>query len=213
MLLIQVYFKINSFQGVLEMVVWLTTFLTVVLVDIDIGLLIGVIFSLMVLYIKGYKSTHALLGVVPDTDIYVDLKNHKDAVPIPRVKIFRHCGSINFASRGGFKKSLLENIAVDHQMIRRVSMTVATHETRKLQSLRTLILDLSGVAHLDNSGCQTFSEIRHEMTILDVNFFIASPNDRVYDALLHSSALGDRPFQIFSSVHDAVLHSKFSFDD
>lgn len=188
------------------MCVWLLTFGTVVIIDIDIGLLAGVLTSLLVLYIKGYKSTYSLLGVVPDTDIYVDLENHKRAIPVAHVTIFRFCGSINFASRGGFKRTLFENLP-DDKVIRRSSLIHTQTDTQKLQGMRTLILDLSGVAHLDNAGCQTFSEIKQEMRAINVKFYLASPNDCVYDALLKSAALGEATFQIFSSLHDAVLNS------
>ena len=194
------------------MIVWITTFLSVVIIDIDVGLFAGVLVSLVVLYIKGWKSFYCLLGVVPNTDLYVDLNTHKSAIAVPHVKIFRYCGSINFASRGSFKKNLFDNIGVDHRVIRRASMCETVHESRELQGMRTLILDLSGVAHLDNSGCQTFSEIKAEMKILDVKFLLAAPNDCVYDAILHSATLGEATFQVFSSLHDAVLYSEGRVD-
>ena len=193
---------------------WISTFLSVVIIDIDIGLLTGVLVSLFALYIKGFKSQYALLGVVPDThDIYVDLKAHKTATAIPHVKIFRYCGSINFASRNGFKKNLFDNIGVDHRVLRRASMCETTHENRQLHDMRTLILDLSGVGHLDCAGCKTINEIKQEMKTLDVQLFLCSPNDCVYDALLKSAVLGATTFQIFSSLHDAVLQSEVSLEE
>ena len=190
------------------MCVWILTFGTVVIVDIDIGLLTGVLTSLLVLYIKGYKSTYQLLGVVPDTDLYVDLMHHKRAVPVPHITIFRYCGSINFASRGGFKKCLFENLPVNDKG---ALLSENEQESQKLQKMRTLILDLSGVAHLDNAGCQTFSEIKQEMIALDVQFYFAAPSDCVYDAFLKSAALGEATFQVFSSLHDAVLHAHSTY--
>lgn len=121
-----------SQQSTLEAIVWLVTFFGVVLIDIDIGLLIGVCLSLVVLYIKGYKSYSYLLGEVPDTGIYVDLKTHKNAIEVPKVKIFRYVGAINFASRSTFKKELRDAIKVDHRVIRRASMISNTGESSKL---------------------------------------------------------------------------------
>lgn len=74
--------------------------------------------------------------------------------------------------------------------------------------MKTLIIDLSGTGHLDNSGCKTFTEIQSEMKLLGVKFFLASPNDCVFDALIHSSALGEGTFQVFATIHDAVLYSQ-----
>lgn len=174
----------------------------------------GVLVSILALYVKGFKSQYSLLGAVPDTkDIYVDLRTHKTAVPVPYVKIFRYCGSINFASRNGFKKNLFDNIGVNHQVLRRASMCENTNENRKLRDMRTLILDLSAVSHMDHAGCKTISEIKKELKVLDVQLLLCSPNDCVYDALLRSAVLGEATLQIFSTLHDSVLHSEVALDE
>lgn len=196
-------------EGVLEMAVWISTFLTVIIVDIDIGLLTGILVSLFALYLKGWKSYSCLLGQVPGTDIYIDLKTHREVMQVPNIKIFHYCGSINFASRAGFKKDLFNAIGVDHRVIRRASLCETATEVRGFgQGMRALIIDLSAVAHLDNSGCKTFTEIKNEMKLLDVKFFLASASDCVYDSLVHASTLGEPTFECFMTVHDAVLYAQ-----
>lgn len=61
----------------LEGLTWLCTFLSVVLIDIDIGLFCGIIMSIIALYLKGWKSYSSVLGVIPGTGIYVDITTHK----------------------------------------------------------------------------------------------------------------------------------------
>lgn len=46
-------------------------------VAIDIGLMVGVGLSVLVLIIKGLKPYTCLLGVVPGTEIYMDIKKYK----------------------------------------------------------------------------------------------------------------------------------------
>jgi solute carrier family 26, other len=199
-------------EGVLEMTVWISTFLTVVIVDIDIGLLIGILVSVFALYLKGFKSYSCLLGQVPGTDIYIDLKTHREVAQVPNIKIFHYCGSINFASRAGFKKDLFNSIDVDFRAIRRhpsASLCESQAESRGFgQGMKTLILDLSAVAHLDNAGCKTFSEIRNEIKQLGVKFYLAQASDCVYDSIVHASTLGEAALECFSTVHDAVLYAQ-----
>jgi solute carrier family 26, other len=198
-----------SREGVLEMAVWISTFLTVVIVDIDIGLLTGILVSLFSLYLKGWKSYSCLLGQVPGTDIYIDIKTHREVTQVPNIKIFHYVGSINFASRAGFKKDLFNAIGVDFRTIRRASMCADAVEARGFgQGMRSLIIDLSAVAHLDNAGCKTFTEIKNEMKLLCVKFYLASASDCVYDSLVHASTLGEPIFECFSTVHDAVLYAQ-----
>jgi solute carrier family 26, other len=199
-------------EGIFETLVWIGTFLSVVIIDIDIGLMMGICISLLALYVKGWKAYDCLLGEVPETGIYVDLATHKGAHEVPDTKIFRYTGSLNFASKSGFKKSLFKKIGVDTKVLRRASVFAGRHETTGLQGMHSLIIDLSCVPHMDVSACKLFNEIKKEMQLLGVAFLLASPNDRVYDALLHSDSYNAGSFKQFATVHDAVLYVQGKLD-
>lgn len=57
--------------------VWIVTFLTTVIVSIDIGLISGICISLLSIIIQGQRPYTCLLGVVPNTDLYLDCKRYK----------------------------------------------------------------------------------------------------------------------------------------
>lgn len=118
-------------QSKLEALVWLVTFFAVVLIDIDVGLLLGILVSLSVLYFKGFKNYANVLGVVQNTELYVDVETHKNAKELDRVKIIRFCGSINFSSKSTFKKAIMQATNVDYRLIRRVSMLQDRRESVK----------------------------------------------------------------------------------
>lgn len=99
-----------SQEGFLEVFLWICTFLAVVFTDIPIGLFIGLAISLLSIYIKSWRSRSYILGLAPDTDIYVDIKTHELAVEIPRIKIFKFCGAINFLTRSGFKNKFMKKV-------------------------------------------------------------------------------------------------------
>lgn len=61
----------------LDAMVWMATFLTVVIVSIDVGLLVGIVLSLSCIFIRGMKPYICLLGHVPNTDLYLDVKRYK----------------------------------------------------------------------------------------------------------------------------------------
>lgn len=196
-------------QGKLEVCTWICTFLGVILIDIDIGLFIGICVSFLALYIKGWRSSCALLGSVSGSNIYVDLNYHKAAIPIPYTKIFHYQGSLNFATRNAFKKSLYGAIDVDHRKIRRASLIGDKNGGSKLlNDFRILIIDLSSMWHLDVAGSAILTEILKEMQLLNVKVYLANPMDRVYDTLVHSMALGEGPFEILPTLHDAVLYAR-----
>lgn len=59
--------------------IWLVTFSSVILIDIDIGLCVGVLSSLIYITVLGQKVKVEVLGNIPNTDIYV-YKNKYQAV-------------------------------------------------------------------------------------------------------------------------------------
>ena len=56
----------------IDATIWICSFLGVVIVDIDYGLVIGIIISLFVLLSRNQKPATAKLGNIPNTDIYLD---------------------------------------------------------------------------------------------------------------------------------------------
>lgn len=204
--------KVFYQQGKMEAAIWVITFAGVVIIDIDIGLLLGVILSLVSLYLKACKSYSCILGQIEGSGIYVDLKHHKNANEVPTVKIFRFIGSINFASRSSFKKTLYKKLNLATQTVRRASLSNMGFESKKLHGIQTVVIDLSSIICIDSAGSKTLSEIQKEMQILGILFLVAGPSDLVYDALLHAQAMGDGPFNIFPSIHDAVVFSQGKAD-
>lgn len=61
----------------LDALVWIVTFLTVVFVSIDIGLLVGIATSLITIFVLNFKPYTCLLGSVPQTDLYLDVNRYK----------------------------------------------------------------------------------------------------------------------------------------
>ncbi|XP_052871779.1 prestin [Anopheles cruzii] len=209
-MLIQVY-HIKKFhrEGQLELFVWCVTFLSVVIIDIDVGLLIGVVVSLVALYVKGWKTYHHLLGTVPDTAIYVDIGSHQRAEELPYIKIFKYTGAINFANKSTFRKALYKQTKV----LQRTNVSLVPRyngESTGLQATRTIIIDLSSVPHIDTAACKMFTDIKTQLEKLSVTLLLATPADCVYDTLIHAEAIGEGGFLIFPTIHDAVLHAQGS---
>lgn len=61
----------------LDAIIWLATFLAVVIVSIDVGLLVGIVLSLACIFIRSLKPYTCLLGHVPNTDLYLDITRYK----------------------------------------------------------------------------------------------------------------------------------------
>lgn len=76
----------NSFDGF----IWMVTFLTVVVINIDIGLLIGISLNLIMIFVRNIRPSVCLLGNIPNTELYVDINQYEKAKEIQGVKIFQY---------------------------------------------------------------------------------------------------------------------------
>ena len=56
----------------LDALIWISTFASVVIIDIDYGLGIGVAVSLVTLLWRNQRAYACILGEIPNTGIYVD---------------------------------------------------------------------------------------------------------------------------------------------
>jgi len=90
----------------LDAVVWVISFLATVLIDIDIGLAFGAIASISVLVYRGHRPHVAILGRLPESELYVDTSVYPTAVEEPGMKIFRWVGAIQFANGEVFQNAL-----------------------------------------------------------------------------------------------------------
>ncbi|XP_046639394.1 solute carrier family 26 member 6-like [Daphnia pulicaria] len=87
----------------LDSIVWMSTFLAVVIVDIDIGLGVGVVASVTVLIYRGHRPYAATLGHLQGTEMHVDVELYSAAVEAPGIKIFHWAGAIHFANGETFR--------------------------------------------------------------------------------------------------------------
>ncbi|XP_035825356.1 prestin [Aplysia californica] len=115
--------------------VWLVTFLSTVFLDVDLGLLIGLIYNLVPILLRTQEPYVTLLGRLPDTDVYVDTKVYSNAVPVSGIKIFKFEAPLYFANMEKFKAALVKETGVDPHYLRTVKaniketdMTLRHHE-------------------------------------------------------------------------------------
>lgn len=181
------------------------------------SLFVGIGISVITLYIKGWRSWNCELGNVPATNLYVDIATHGQALTIPNIRIYRHNGPINFVFGNSFKTSLYRAMGITSKAIREATKTVTDvtttavepAEPRKSFGFRCLIIDLSGVSHVDVAGVKCIWTIHNEIKRLGVQLILSGPNDHVYDIFSNADRdFGIHNLIVLASVHDAVLFGR-----
>ncbi|XP_076060912.1 solute carrier family 26 member prestin isoform X2 [Oratosquilla oratoria] len=116
------FLQFNDFFAVWKLskadgAIWIASFLGVVIIDIDYGLLIGVLTSLVVLLVRNQKPATARLGHIPNTDVYLDMDKYSAAEDVPGIKVFQFLGNLHFANREYFRSQLITQTRIDPRAI------------------------------------------------------------------------------------------------
>uniref|UniRef100_A0A023FTD8 Putative sulfate/bicarbonate/oxalate exchanger sat-1 n=1 Tax=Amblyomma parvum TaxID=251391 RepID=A0A023FTD8_AMBPA len=207
-MLFQVKDCVNTWKvSRLDALTWIITFTSVVILDIDIGIAAGIGFSVVTVILRTLVPYVSFLGVVPDTDIYLDVKRYKKAQEIPRVKIFHFSSALYFANRDVFKNSLMEAIIGNSDETRSLLEDQGKYNAADEGSIGAVILDCSACVYIDSSGIETLKEILKELRDSQVVVYFACCSVPTYKVLLRSDILEmfTTPI-VFPTIHDAVLH-------
>ncbi|NXJ36843.1 S26A8 protein, partial [Ciconia maguari] len=91
-------------------VIWLVTFAAVLCLGLDVGLVIAMGFTFIIITIRSHRMKMVVLGQIPNMNIYRSLSIYRAAREIEGIKIFQCCSSISFANMNRFKTYLLHKM-------------------------------------------------------------------------------------------------------
>mmetsp|Transcript_10486 Transcript_10486/g.17092 ORF Transcript_10486/g.17092 Transcript_10486/m.17092 type:complete len:725 (-) Transcript_10486:46-2220(-) len=175
-----------------DMIVWLVTFIAVLVLDIAIGLAVGVGFSILLLLYSVANPSWAVMGRFPKMNwIYKDISRFEDTELVPGVVVFRFDGALHFANRECFKKSILKTVR-DRVMF------------NPLDRIHSVVLDASSMTDCDSSGLQALAKVRSELSEQGIELIMCSCRGHFRDILKRCDLL----FQEYVSLNDAVCYAE-----
>lgn len=190
-------FRRNWFVSKLDATAWLVTFLSVIILDVDLGLIVGVLISILVILIRLVLPTSSVLGSLPSTEIYVDLKKYRKAKEVYGIKIFRFSSPIFYLSIDNFKTKILEITHLNERV---------SEESKPQLKPEALIIDLSCVPFMDKSGVETIVDIIKILKESDVCVCLASSPIHVIELFERSDFFKNLKNRcVYPTIHDAVI--------
>ncbi|XP_060791043.1 sulfate anion transporter 1 [Neoarius graeffei] len=212
----------------IDAVVWMVTMCSSALISIEIGLVIGVVFSMMCVLVQTQHPKASLMGQIENTNHYEDMSDYDHLVIIPKVKIFRFQAPLYYANKDFFLKSLFKAVGLEplleksrRKEIEKKAKIRTAKQTDKENDVslslvaseidfHTIILDCSSVPFIDTTGINTLKGLKKEYKELDVNVILACCNTTVIDSLRRGSFFGSDDKEMDTlSFHN--LHSAVSF--
>jgi solute carrier family 26, other len=192
--------------------VWIVTFLSVVIFSIDIGLLIGIILSILCIFCSGLKSHFTILGHLPKSDIFLDIESFQRAIELPFLKIVRYTGSINYATKASFKNKLCDKLNIS--LVRELQYQENQQKTNIVQkkkncssllsnlNFKHLILDFTTLTNIDASSTDMLTELIKDFNKLNVKVSLVCFSTRIIEIFLRNEFVFMK--NIYPTIHDAI---------
>ncbi|PAN05169.1 hypothetical protein PAHAL_1G119400 [Panicum hallii] len=174
---------------------WAITFITTLVFGIEIGVLVGVGFSLAFVIHESANPHIAVLGRLPGTTVYRNTLQYPEAYTYNGIVVVRIDAPIYFA-----------NISYIKDRLREYELNLP-NSNRGLDVGRVyfVILEMSPVTYIDSSAVQALKDLHQEYRARHIQIAIANPNQQVH-LLLSRSGILDLigAAWCFVRVHDAV---------
>ncbi|XP_068997540.1 solute carrier family 26 member 6-like [Embiotoca jacksoni] len=96
-----------------DLLVWLVTFISTILLNLDMGLAVAIGFSMLTFIFRTQVPRYSILGNVPGTDLYLDTDTYRQAKEIPGIKIFRSSTTIYYTNAEMYLEVLQEKSGIE----------------------------------------------------------------------------------------------------
>ncbi|XP_072518465.1 sulfate anion transporter 1 [Salminus brasiliensis] len=213
----------------IDATVWMVTMCSAALISVEIGLVIGVVVSMICVVAQTQYPKVSLLGQIENTNHYEDMDDYSHLVIIPKVKIFRFQAPLYYANKDFFLKSLYKTVGLEpflekarRRKLEKKAKERAAKKTDKDNGdvsigliaseldFHTIILDCSSISFIDTTGISTFKGLLKDYKEVGVNVILACCNTKVIDSLRLDSFFGPDDKEMYTlSFH--TIHSAVSF--
>ncbi|XP_077214482.1 putative sulfate transporter 4.2 isoform X1 [Tasmannia lanceolata] len=179
-----------------DFLLWTITSITTLFLGIEIGVLVGVGFSLAFVIHESANPHIAVLGRLPGTTIYRNIEQYPEAYTYNGIVIVRIDAPIYFANTSYIKDRLREY---------ELNVDGAIKHGPEVERIYFVIIEMAPVTYIDSSAIQTLKDLHHEYKSRDIQMAISNPNREVLLTLSRSGTIeliGKEWY--FVRVHDAV---------
>lgn len=186
-------FKVHRF----DFGVWLVACIGTMFLGVEIGLAIAVGVSLLlVIYESAYPHT-AVLGRLPGTNVYRNVKQYPEAERYDGIVMVRIDAPIYFANTQNVRDKLQKyELKAEQELAERGN---------EATGIQFIILELSPVSHVDTSALHILHDMLNNYKERGIQLCFANPSAQVMERFI-SSGLADKVGRdhIFVAIQDAT---------
>ncbi|XP_063301292.1 sulfate transporter [Pelobates fuscus] len=216
--------KVNK----VDTAIWLVTMFSSALISTELGLLIGIAFSMVCVIVRSQKPGATLLGRVENSDVFESMVVYKNLKSTPGIKIFRFEAPLYYVNKQCFKSALYKTSGVDPVLVateqkkkekkkeklqkkdRVVDAKVTQVDTiqqlyKEPLPFHTLVIDCSVIQFIDTAGVNTLKEVLNDYKNIGICVLLAQCNISVRNSLRNGDYFKrEESCMVFYSVQQAV---------
>ncbi|XP_067832824.1 solute carrier family 26 member 10 isoform X2 [Heptranchias perlo] len=219
----------------MDFMVWVVTWLAVITLNADLGLAVGVVFSMMTVICRTQRAGCSVLGRASNTEIYRPVEKNSLCHEIPGLKILAYNAPIYYGNKNFFRDAMTKLVGLTQEKIKKREKSKKTLESvnkmaittienglvcptyspdkdtspagNQDEKIQSIVIDCSSVIFIDTAGAKLFVQMCVECQKADMWVYLAECNKDVLKILTYSGLFNHlRPEQIFVTVHDAVVY-------
>ncbi|XP_059040790.1 solute carrier family 26 member 10-like isoform X3 [Mustela lutreola] len=172
----------------MDFAVWMVTWVAVVILSVDLGLAIGVVFSMMTVICRTQRVQCLALGLAEGTELYRPLRESHKLHKVPGLCILSYPAPLYFGTRGQFRRTLEQHLGLGE----------GGKEAPKTD----------GPPDADVAGAREVVQLASRCRDAGIHLLLAQCNASVLGTLTQAGLLNRvTPEQLFVSVQDAAAHA------
>ncbi|XP_048216757.1 solute carrier family 26 member 10-like isoform X2 [Perognathus longimembris pacificus] len=190
----------------MDFAVWVVTWVAVVTLNVDLGLAVGVVFSMMTVVCRTQRVQFLALGLAEGTELYRPLRESHKLLQVPGLCILSYPTPLYFGTRGQFRRLLEWHLGLGEQG--KDSPKPDGPSDAAAEPVRVVVLDFSGVTFVDAAGAREVAQLASRCQDAGIHLLLAQCNASVLETLARAGLLNRvTPEQLFVSVQDAAAHA------
>lgn len=174
----------------------MVTWVAVVTLNVDLGLAVGVVVSMVTVVCRTQRVKCLALGLAEGTELYRPIRESHKLLQVPGLCILSYPAPLYFATRGQFHRILEWHLGLGERT------------KPGAEPIRVVILDFSGVTFADAAGAREVVQLTRRCQDDGICLLLAQCNALVLKTLTRAGLLDSMtPEQLFVSVQDAAAHA------
>uniref|UniRef100_A0A8D1VNP5 STAS domain-containing protein n=1 Tax=Sus scrofa TaxID=9823 RepID=A0A8D1VNP5_PIG len=206
MVVLSVLLWLGPFFYYLPKAVWMVTWVAVVTLSVDLGLAVGVVFSMMTVVCRTQRIQCLALGLAEGTELYRPLRESHKLLQVPGLLVLSYPTPLYFGTRGQFRRILEWHLRLGEGG--QEAPKTDDPPDAVAEPVRVVVLDCSGVPFADAAGARDVVQLASRCRDAGIHLLLAQCNASVLGTLTQAGLL-DRvsPEQLFVSVQDAAAYA------